>query len=144
MTKQVMIINPIARSRADKIEQLRTSVAAMGRSDISISNVNLDNGPVSIESSIDEVLCGPDLIRKARDAEEQGADAIVIDCLGDPGLDAVREAVGIPVVGPGEAAFHLACTLGHKFGVITVMERLRPLIEMPDLPMSLFPQAHHP
>lgn len=129
MQKQVVVINPIARSRADKIELLQEYLSAMGRNDIALSSVCLDNAPVSIESSIDEALCGPDVIVRAREAEKEGADAIVIDCFGDPALDAAREAVSIPVVGPGESAFHFASMLGHKFGVITVMERLRPLIE---------------
>lgn len=129
MLKQLALINPIARSRADKIEKLQAGLAAMGRNDISISAIHLDKGPVSVESSIDEALCGPGLINKALDAEKLGAQAIVIDCLGDPGLDAVREAVTIPVIGPGMSAYHLACTLGHKFAVVTVLGRLRPLIE---------------
>lgn len=129
MSKPITIVHPIARPREEKIARLQADINAMGRTDIVISTAWLDNAPLAIESNIDEVLCGPDLLKKAREAEQSGAAAIVIDCLGDPALDAVREAVTIPVVGPGETAFHLACTLGHKFAVVTVMERLRPLIE---------------
>ena len=35
----------------------------------------------------------------------------------------------IPVIGPCETAMHYASMLGHKFTVLTVLERTKPLIE---------------
>jgi allantoin racemase len=57
-------------------------------------------------------------------------DAVIINCFGDPGLDAGREVASIPVVGPCEASMHLAAMLGHRFSVITVLERLIPELEL--------------
>ncbi|MCP4321048.1 MAG: hydrogenase expression protein HupH, partial [Alteromonadales bacterium] len=45
-----------------------------------------------------------DTIKQAIKAERAGADAIIIDCMGDPGLNACREAVSIPVIGPCQTA----------------------------------------
>ena len=36
---------------------------------------------------------------------------MIIDCMLDPGLPAVREKVTIPVIGPGQTAMHLAAML---------------------------------
>lgn len=85
-------------------------------------------GPASIESMWEEYLSVPPLMELAVELERAGFDAIVPGCFGDPGLDGIRELVGIPVVGPGAAAMLVAAGLGHRFGIVTVLENvLRPL-----------------
>ena len=96
---------------------------------LAVSHSLLESGPASIESEFDEALAVPDTIRIAIEAENSGADAIIIDCMGDPGLHACREAVSIPVLGAGQTAMHLANMLGHRFSFITVLDRIEPMIE---------------
>ncbi|MCG8505225.1 MAG: aspartate/glutamate racemase family protein [Sphingomonadales bacterium] len=55
-------------------------------------------------------------------AEEEGFDAVCIDTVSDSGLYALRSRLAIPVFGPGQAAFHTACMLGHKFSIITMWD----------------------
>lgn len=98
-------------------------------SGLKITHSLLDSGPSSIESKFDEVLAVPDTLKLAMQAEISGASAIVIDCMGDPGLPACREAVSIPVLGAGQTAMHLANLLGNRFAFITVLDRIRPIIE---------------
>lgn len=98
-------------------------------SGLKITHSLLDSGPSSIESKFDEALAVPDTLKKAMQAEISGASAIVIDCMGDPGLHACREAVSIPVLGAGQTAMHLANLLGNRFAFITVLDRIRPIIE---------------
>jgi Asp/Glu/hydantoin racemase len=62
-------------------------------------------------------------------AEREGYDAAMIGPHWDPGLYAAREAAGIPVAGPGEAAFMVAQTLGRRCAVLTVHEGYVPMIE---------------
>lgn len=102
----------------------------VARPDTEISNVFLAAGPASVESAYDEAIAAPDVVAKVREAEEDGMDAVIINCFGDPGLDAAREVVSIPVVGPCETSMHVAAMLGHKFSVITVLERLIPELEL--------------
>jgi allantoin racemase len=102
----------------------------VARPDTEISNVFLDSGPASVESAYDEAVAIPDTIAKVRQAEQEGMDAVIINCFGDPGLDACREVVSIPVIGPCEAAMHVAAMLGHKFSVVTVLDRLIPELEL--------------
>jgi len=104
-------------------------VAPYRRDDLEIRHSLLDQGPASIECEFDEALSVPDTIRKAIVAERSGANAVIIDCMGDPGLHACREAVSIPVLGPCQTAMHVASMLGHRFSFITVLDRLRPLID---------------
>lgn len=85
-------------------------------------------GPASIESMYEEYLWVPGVMELAVELEREGFDAIVPGCFGDPGLDGLRELVAIPVVGPGATAMLVAANLGHRFGVITVLESVvRPL-----------------
>src|SRR5687767_4560703 len=76
-------------------------------------------GPVSIESAHDAGLVVPELIRLAPLAEQRGFQAIIIGCYSDPGLDALREMLTVPVVGPGAASLHLAAQLGTRLSVLT-------------------------
>lgn len=102
----------------------------VARPDTEISNVFLDAGPASVESFYDEAIAVPGVVAKVREAEREGMDAVIINCFGDPGLDAAREVVSIPVVGPCEASMHLAAMLGHKFSVVTILERLVRELEL--------------
>ena len=55
-----------------------------------MTNSQIKQGPASIESAVDEVLAAPGVVDSAIKAEEDGVQAVVIDCMLDPGLDAAR------------------------------------------------------
>jgi len=80
-------------------------------------------GPASIEGYYDEAFAVPGLIKAIADGEAAGADAAVIACFDDTGLDAARSAVAIPVVGLCEAAVHLAALLAYRFAIVTTLSR---------------------
>ena len=85
-----------------------------------VTSARIAQGPASIESAVDEVLAAPGVVDAAISAEADGAKAVVIDCMLDPGLEAAREAVSIPVIGCGEAAMRAA---NAPFAVVTVLQR---------------------
>ncbi len=93
-----------------------------------ITTMTLQRGPDSVESAIDEVLAAPGVVDAACRAEADGCDAIVIDCMLDPALEAAREAVAIPVVGAGEAGLKAAAAFGD-FSVVTVLQRQEPAFQ---------------
>ena len=76
-------------------------------------------GPAAIESAHDAGLVVPELIRLAPVAQRRGYAALIIGCYSDPGLEALREMLTIPVIGPGAASLHLAAQLGTRIGVLT-------------------------
>lgn len=94
-----------------------------------VSGSQISKGPGSIESEYENAMAVPDTVGLIVAAEREGVDAVVIDCMGDPGLRPAREAVTIPVLGPCQTAMHMAAMLGHKFTVLTVMTRLIPQFE---------------
>jgi allantoin racemase len=97
------------------------------RKDTEISIVSLEKGPASIESAYDEEIAAPWILEKVKEAEERKFDAIIIDCMGDPALDAARELVSIPVIGPAQASMLLASMLGERFSIVTVLKNVVPL-----------------
>lgn len=125
MKSTIHVITPIVTAGFRSADDFKLCC----RPDLEVTNSFLEIGPASIESEFDEALSVPDTIRRAIEAERAGAHAIVIDCMGDPGLASCREAVSIPVLGPCQTAAHMAAMLGHKFSFITVLDRLRPMID---------------
>jgi allantoin racemase len=53
-----------------------------------------------------------------RQAEREGYDAVVPLGMLDLGVDGGRSAVDIPVVGPLQAALHVAAEVGDRFGIV--------------------------
>ena len=125
MKKNIRLVTPITTKGLWRSEDLE-ALEAPGY-EISVSEI--DSGPASIECEFDEMLAVPDTVAKIIAAEREEVDAVVIDCMGDPGLKAAREAVKIPVLGPCETSMHLAAMLGQKFSIVTVLHRLRPIYE---------------
>ncbi len=90
----------------------------------------IKEGPESIESSVDEVLVGREILKEVIQAQKESFDAVVIYCFSDPALHAARQTVDIPVIGPGETSLAIAGLLGHKFSVITTLQENIPRTEM--------------
>ena len=88
---------------------------------VEVSAVNPEFGPPSIEGYFDEAFSLPGLIEEIGKAAD--ADAFVIACFDDTGLEAARCATDAPVVGIGEAAFHMASLIADKFSVVTTLSR---------------------
>lgn len=55
-----------------------------------------------------------------------GYDAVVIAAFGDPGLDAARELLAMPVVGLSEAAMLTSCMIGRRFAIVSFSSTLGP------------------
>jgi|BioPla2DNA2_1021312.scaffolds.fasta_scaffold52098_2 allantoin racemase len=91
--------------------------------------VDTDEGPESIESSIEGDLSVRGVLRKL--IEEKGSyDAVIIGCGDDPGLFSVRELMDVPVIGPMETSIAYSSMLGDKFGYITISEESLPETRM--------------
>ncbi|HHY94907.1 MAG TPA: hypothetical protein GX513_07845 [Firmicutes bacterium] len=89
----------------------------------------VDEGPTSIESSIEGDLSVRGMLRKVITTRGR-YDAVIIGCADDPGLFSLRELLDIPVIGPLEASLAIASTLGDRFGLITVAASAFPETRM--------------
>jgi allantoin racemase len=84
--------------------------------------------PSSIESRVEELQLATWVIENAIEAERRGFDAVITGCFADPGVDAAREMVRIPVIAPGETALLTARMLSHHFSVITPLDETVPIM----------------
>lgn len=95
---------------------------------ITFRETYIDIGPISIESRLDSDLAAIGVMAAALRAQDERADAIVVNCMDDPGVDAAREIVSIPVIGPAEASISLAGHLGASFGIVTTSDDDIPVV----------------
>jgi allantoin racemase len=85
----------------------------------------LHDGPLGIESQHDSDSVIEPLCRSIA-AQDNAASAFVIACFSDPGLHSAREATVRPVLGIAECGILTALTLGHRFGVISILAKSVP------------------
>jgi len=118
---KIVVINPnTTASMTDRIRLVSESVIS---DDFCLTVVNPSSGPASIEGYYDEAGL-LDLVKQHHDAA-----GFVIACFDDTGLDAARCLTASPVVGIGEAAYHMASMISNKFGVVTTLSRSIPALE---------------
>lgn len=123
MSIKVRVVTPITT------EGFRgaAEAAAMASPGVSVDFAQIEVGPASIECTYELTLAAPATVARIVEAERDGVDAVVIDCMGDPGLWAARERVTIPVLGPMQTSMNVAAMLGYRFSVITILPRIRPM-----------------
>lgn len=114
---RVQLILPVSTDPAHA-----TETAAVERADLPGIRVDV----VSLDDSVPETAFLPSpalstnqLLRRVLEAEAGGYDAAVIACAADPSVAVAKTLVKMPVVGPMEAAVHLASSLGGHLGVVT-------------------------
>jgi allantoin racemase len=122
---QILVINP--NTTASMTRKIGAAAAAAASAGTVATAANPESGPVSIEGYFDEALSVPGLLEEIRKAPDM--DAYVVACFDDTGLDAARCVTSAPVVGIGEAAFHLASLIAGRFSVVTTLSRSVPAIE---------------
>ena len=103
---RLLVVNPnTSASMTARIGAAARAAAAAGTEIVAVNPVS---GPASIEGYFDEAFAVPGMIEEIMKGEAAGVEAFVIACFDDTGLEAARCAANGPVIGIGEAAFHLA------------------------------------
>jgi allantoin racemase len=95
----------------------RVAQAAAG----SLANVvtmRSSNGPYTIEGALDAALATVGML-EAVAARKDVFDAVVVACFGDPGVEALRMLVCVPVIGIGAASFLQAACISQHFAIVT-------------------------
>jgi allantoin racemase len=112
-------------SMTDQIAAQARSVAAPGTE---IVGLTPSIGAVSVEGNFESYLAAI-AIMNAVVTYEGEFDAVVQAGFGEHGREGLQELLDVPVVDITEAAGHVACLLGHKYSVVTTLDRAVPLIE---------------
>jgi allantoin racemase len=124
---QILVVNPNTTDSMTRLIGEAARLAAGPSTEIKPRTSSM--GPVSIEGYYDEALAVPGLLIEIGKAERAGADAAIIACFDDTGLDAARAMASIPVIGICEAAVAVAAFVAKRFTVVTTLERSRVPVE---------------
>jgi allantoin racemase len=100
------------KRRADVALSYSTQEIQVGIVDVPASPYFYGMTPAEIQ------LVAPAFIESFKRAEKEGYDAVVPLGTLDLGVDGGKSAVDIPVIGPTEAALHVASLVGDRFGLI--------------------------
>ncbi|WP_175577762.1 aspartate/glutamate racemase family protein [Mongoliimonas terrestris] len=118
---KILVVNPnTTAAMTETAAGAARSVAAAGTV---IVPVTAAHGPASVEGYYDEAFAVPGLIAAIRTGEAEGADAAIVACFDDTGLDAARAFATIPVVGICEAALLVAGQIAKRISIVTTLSR---------------------
>jgi allantoin racemase len=118
---RLLVVNP--NTTASMTARIDAAARAAAAAETEVRTVQPTSGPASIEGYFDEAFAVPGMLEEIMKGEAAGFDAHVIACFDDTGLEAARCAARSPVIGVGEAGFHLASLIAHRFSVVTTLSR---------------------
>ena len=120
----IVIINP--NSTKAMTEAMVHAALCVG---VTVEGWTSHDGPAAIQGPEDGAACIPPLLSLVRQASDAGARVIIIGCFDDTGLEPAREIARCPVIGIGQAAYHMAALAGPRFSVVTTLRVSVPVLE---------------
>ncbi|TWF50103.1 aspartate/glutamate racemase family protein [Neorhizobium alkalisoli] len=124
---RILLVNP--NTTATMTATAADSARRVANAGTEIVAVTSSMGPVSIEGYYDEAFAVPGMLIEIAKGEKEGAEAAIIACFDDTGLDAARALADIPVIGICEAAVAATAFIAQRFTIVTTMERSRLPLE---------------
>jgi allantoin racemase len=125
MTRILVVNGNTTQAVTDRIAAAASAAAPAG---VTVETITAPYGLPLIVNRADWLLGGAATL-DALAARRGSYDAAVIAVFGDPALDAAKELLGVPVLGISEAAFHAACMLGRRFGIVSFTAALKPMFQ---------------
>lgn len=122
---KILVVNP--NTTASMTTKIAAAAQRVASADTEIVAANPATGPASIQGFYDEALSLSGLLQLIQEYDD--IDGVVIACFDDTGLDAARCIVDGPVVGIGEAAYHMASMISNSFSVVTTLSRSVPALK---------------
>ena len=123
--RTIQVLSPVVESIEHGFTQARSQAELDQiefQKELRLISRYLAKGPTSIECFGDEEEALPGLLHLAINAQSEGASAIVIDCMLDPGLFEIRKHVRIPVFGPLQTALTFAHMHGKKAAMLDICD----------------------
>ncbi|MGJ8583809.1 MAG: aspartate/glutamate racemase family protein [Marinosulfonomonas sp.] len=122
----IVLINP--NSTVSMTEAMVQTVRA-DRPGLVVEGWTSALGPAAIQGAEDGDLAVPPMLDLVQQASDKGARAIIIGCFDDTGLDAAQSIAKCPVIGIGQAAYHVASMTSTRFSVVTTLAVSVPILE---------------
>ena len=126
MAARILVVNPnstqaVTDSMSAALEGFRLPGAP------TLQCETLRTGPPGIENQAHvDGITDKLLIEFGANAPWRSADAVVVACFSDPGVQALRETLKQPVLGIAECGYYTAASVADRFGVIAILSRSIP------------------
>jgi len=122
---KLMIVNP---NSSETVTGAIMESARRGASPgTELVGVTTKGGTRNIDSAFGDYLSGAYVIRTCLEAVPlHQPDGVVLAGFGRVGIDALKEALTIPIVSIAEASMAMACLLGHRFTTLTMLQQFIP------------------
>ena len=127
MSFRVKIISPLKATETDIQRRQRRYSEHAGR-DTQVEVFNLDEGPAALNTPGDLLFCEHAVFQEGVKTDRHDFDAILIDCVFDPAVDALREETGIPTFGPTRTTLPLISLVAPNFSIIARIEKQSQLL----------------
>lgn len=123
---RILVVN--VNTTATMTDGIAASARAAAAPGTEIIGLTPTFGAESCEGNVESYLAAVGVLDRVLKYQEP-FDAVIQAGFGEHGREALQEALDVPVVDITEAAAIMAGLLGHKFGVVTTLDRTVPLIE---------------
>lgn len=121
----VVIINPNCTASMTEAMLHQAHRAAPG---LEFEGWTSTKGPPAIQGAADGEAATPPLLELVQKATDAGAEGIIIGCFDDTALKEAAKVASCPVVGIGQAAYHLAALRQWRFSVVTTLSVSVPVL----------------
>lgn len=112
----ILVINPnTSQEMTAAIDRVAQATVGMQAKAVTVCS---QQGPHTIEGPLDATLGAAGMLEVVG-AYTAPFDAVVVACFGDPGVEALRMLVRVPVVGIGAASFTQAAFMSQRFAIVT-------------------------
>lgn len=121
----IVIINP---NSTQSMTDAMVATAHRAAPNAEVVGWTSTKGPSAIQGEQDGDEAVPPLLELVKKADAAGARVIIIGCFDDTGLSAACALATCPVIGIGQAAYHLASLFGPRFSVVTTLAVSIPVL----------------
>lgn len=124
--RRILIVNP---NTSERITGLMLAEARrVAPPDADVTAVTVPFGPAALECPADLVIAAHAVLTVLA-MQADACDAAIIGAFGDPGLDAARDLLPMPVFGLGEEGLRAVAGEGRRFAILTVGPRMKESLE---------------
>ena len=123
---RLLVVN--VNTTAAMTEAIAASARSVAATDTEIIGLTPSIGAESVEGNFESYLAAV-AVMNAVVTYDGPFDAVVQAGFGEHGREGLQELLDVPVVDITEAAGHIASLIGHRYSVVTTLDRTVPLIE---------------
>ena len=118
-------ISPPIRVTTRDLERRRQSYSEYAGAHTQVEVCDLPEGPEMLYTRGDRLRCEYEVFCEGARTTAEETDAILVDCIFDPAVDAIREETGLPTFGPLKCTLSLVSLVSPTFAIIAAIDQHR-------------------